>query len=210
MSGRTASGGASASQPRCVPVLKGARVTLRPPVAGDADAARRIGVHPEIHRFFGYEVAEWRELTPAEAEWLVADLAPSAKAVTWVVDAGSGFIGTAALHSFDEASGSAAYAVGLLVPEVLGRGLGTEVTRLVLAHAFDDLRLTALTVRVLEFNSRAIACYARSGFVHERKEPDAVRLGGVACADVIMRLDVERYRRLAPTWGAAVEPPELC
>jgi RimJ/RimL family protein N-acetyltransferase len=182
-------------------------VTLRPPAAGDADAARRIGVHPEIHRFFGYEVADWRELTPLEAEWLVADLAPSAGAVTWVVDAGSGFIGTAALHSFDEASGSAAYAVGLLDPEVLGRGLGTEVTRLVLAHAFDDLRLTALTVRVLEFNSRAVTCYARCGFVVDRHEPDAVVLDGTSYADVIMRLDARRYRRLAPSWGVVVDPP---
>lgn len=194
---------------RPVPVLRGPRVTLRPPAAGDADAARRIGVHPEVHRFFGYEVAEWRELTPVEAEWLVADLSPSASAVTWVVDAGGGFIGTAALHSFDEAPGSAAYAVGLLAPEVLGHGLGTEVTRLVLAYAFDDLRLTALTVRVLEFNARAIACYARSGFALDHREPHAVTLDGVSYADVLLRLDVERYRRLAPSWGAVAEPPEL-
>lgn len=192
---------------RPVPVLRGPRVTLRPPAAGDADAARRIGVHPEIHRYFGYEVAEWRELTPVEAEWLVADLAPSAGAVTWVVDAGSGFIGTAALHSFDEASGSAAYAVGLLAPEVLGRGLGTEVTRLVLAHAIDHLRVTALTVRVLECNSRAIACYARCGFILDRHEPDAVVLDGTSYADVIMRLDAKRYHRLASSWGAVVDPP---
>ena len=208
MSGRSA-GRAGESEVRRVPVLRGPRVRLRPPAAGDADAARRIGVHPEIHRFFGYEVAEWRPLTPAEAEWLVADLAPSATAMTWVVDAGDGFIGTAALHSVDEASGSAAYAVGLLVPEVLGRGLGTEVTRLVLAYAFDDLMLTALTVRVLEFNSRAIGCYARSGFVYERREPDAVRLGGVAYADVIMRLDADRYRLLAPSWDTVGDFPEL-
>ena len=194
---------------RHVPVLRGPRVTLRPPAAGDADAARRIGVHPEIHRFFGYEVAEWRELTPVEAEWLVADLAPSERAVTWVVDVGSGFIGTAALHSFDEESGRAAYAVGLLDPEVLGRGLGTEVTRIVLAHAFDDLRLTTLTVRVLEFNSRAIACYARSGFSFDYREPGAVTLDGASYADVLMRLDVERYRRLAPMWGAVGDSPDL-
>ena len=194
---------------RPVPVLRGPRVTLRPPAAGDADAARRIGVHPEIHRFFGYEVPEWRELTPVEAEWLVADLAPSEKAVTWVVDAGRGFIGTAALHSFDEASGTAAYAVGLLAPEVLGRGLGTEATRLVLAHAFDHLRLSALTVRVLEFNARAIACYAGSGFAFDHREPDAVTLDGVSYADILMRLEAERYRRLAPTWGAVAEPTEL-
>ena len=194
---------------RPVPVLRGPRVTLRPPAAGDTDAARRIGVHPEIHRFFGYEVPEWRELTPVEAEWLVADLAPSERAVTWVVDAGRGFIGTAALHSFDEASGTAAYAVGLLDPEVLGRGLGTEVTRLVLGHAFDDLGLTALTVRVLEFNARAIACYARSGFSFDHREPEAVTLDGVSFADILMRLEAERYRRLAATWGVVAEPPEL-
>lgn len=193
---------------RHVPVLRGPRVTLRPPAAGDADAARRIGVHPEIHRFFGYEVPEWRELTPVEAEWLIADLAPSARAVTWVVDVGSGFIGTAALHSFDEESGRAAYAVGLLDPEVLGRGLGTEVTRIVLAHAFDDLRLTTLTVRVLEFNSRAIACYARSGFSFDRREPGAVTLDGVSYADILMRLDVERYQQLAPTWAAVGDFPD--
>ena len=206
MSGRSL-GGAGETGLRAVPVLRGPRVALRPPAAGDADAARRIGVHPEIHRFFGYEVAEWRELTPVEAGWLVADLAPSASAVTWVVDAGRGFIGTAALHSFDPACGSAAYAVGLLVPEVLGRGLGTEVTRLVLAHAFDDLRQNALTVRVLAFNSRAIACYARSGFAFDHREPDAVTLDGVSYADVLLRLDVERYRRLAPTWGAVGDSP---
>lgn len=192
---------------RPVPVLRGPRVTLRPPAAGDADAARRIGVHPYIHRCFGYEVAEWRELTPVEVEWLVADLAPSEAAVTWVVDAGRGFIGTSALHSFDELAGSAAYAVGLLDPEVLGRGLGTEVTRLVLAHAFDDLKLAALTVRVLEFNSRAVACYARCGFIFDRHEPDAVVLDGASWADVIMQLEAERYYRLAPSWGAVVDPP---
>ena len=38
---------------RSTPVLQGPRVTLRPPAAGDADAARRIGLHPEIERLFG-------------------------------------------------------------------------------------------------------------------------------------------------------------
>ena len=97
--------------------------------------------------------------------------------MTWVVDAGSGFIGSASLHSFGGDGTTAAYAVGLLTPDVLGHGLGTEVTRLVLAHAFDDLGLRELTVRVLEFNSRAIGCYARCGFSALRREPDAVTLG---------------------------------
>jgi RimJ/RimL family protein N-acetyltransferase len=192
------------------PVLHGSRVTLRPPAGGDADAAKRIGVHPEIARLFG-EPAEdgWGELTRTECDELTEELGPSAQRVSWVVDAGQGFIGSASLHSFDDEAGTAAYAVGLLAPDVLGHGLGTEVTRLVLAHAFDDLGLTALTVRVLEFNARAIACYARCGYVFDRREPDAVTFDGIRYADVFMRLDGERYRRLAPSWGAVVEPPEL-
>ena len=43
---------------RPVPVLRGSRVTLRPPAAGDADAARRIGVYPEIARLFGEEAGD--------------------------------------------------------------------------------------------------------------------------------------------------------
>lgn len=195
---------------RPVPVLRGPRVTLRPPAAGDADAARRIGMHPEIARLFGEEAGDdWRELTSSEADDLLVRLGPATDRVNWVVDAGHGFIGSASLHSFDRDAHTAAFAIGLLAPDVLGHGLGTEITRLVLAHAFEHLGLAALTVRVLEFNARAIACYARCGYVFDRREPDAVTLDGVRFADVIMRLDAERYARLAPSRGAVAEPPEL-
>jgi len=192
---------------RPTPVLHGPRVTLRPPAAADADAARRIGLHPEILRFFGDQPeAEWRELTPEESEELLEALASTADRVTWVVDAGSGFIGSASLHSFGGDGTTAAYAIGLLTPDALGHGLGTEVTRLVLAHAFDDLGLTELTVRVLEFNSRAIGCYARCGFSALRREPDAVTLDGVSYADEIMHLEADDYRRLVAVWDEEVEP----
>jgi RimJ/RimL family protein N-acetyltransferase len=186
---------------RPTPVLQGPRVTLRPPVAGDADAARRIGLHPEILRLFGDQPEdEWRELTPQESEDLLEALASIGDRVTWVVDAGSGFIGSASLHSFGGDGTTAAYAIGLLAPDLLGHGLGTEVTRLVLAHAFDDLGLSELAVRVLEFNTRAIGCYARCGFSALRREPDAVTLDGVSYADEIMHLEAGDYRRLAETW----------
>jgi RimJ/RimL family protein N-acetyltransferase len=189
---------------RPTPVLQGPRVTLRPPAAADADAARRIGLHPEILRMFGDEpTGEWRELTPEESDDLLEALASTEDRVTWVCDAGSGFIGSASLHSFAADETAAAYAIGLLSPDVLGHGIGTEVTRLVLAYAFGDLGLRELTVRVLEFNARAIGCYARCGFSSLRREPDAVTLDGVSYADEIMGLDAERYRLLAATWEDA-------
>jgi RimJ/RimL family protein N-acetyltransferase len=184
-------------------------VTLRPAVPRDAGAARRIGLHPEIERLFGVEAeGEWRELTREESEDLLEALAATEERVTWVVDAGDGFIGSASLHSFSDEGTTAAYAVGLLDPDVLGRGLGTEVTRLVLGYAFGRLKLEELSVRVLESNSRAIACYARCGFEEVDREPDAVTLDGVAYADVIMRLDAESYRELAAEWNREAGPPD--
>jgi len=189
---------------RPTPVLHGRLVTLRPPAPADADAARRIGLHPEILRMFGDEPAgEWRELTREESEELLEALASTEDRVTWVVDAGSGFIGSASLHSFAADGTAAAYASGLLSPDVLGHGFGTEVTRLVLAYAFGELGLRELTVRVLEFNARAIGSYARCGFSSLRREPGAVTLDGVSYADEIMGLDAERYRLLAATWEDA-------
>ena len=193
--------------PRPVPVLKSSRVTLRPPLPRDAGAARRIGLYPEILRLFGEEPdEEWRELTRAESEELLEALAPTVDRVTWVVDAGSGFIGTASLHSFSADGTTAAYAVGLLSPDALGHGLGTEVTRLILAHAFLKLSLHELTVRVLEFNSRAIGCYEGCGFTHLRREPDAVTLGGIPYAEEIMHLEAGRYRELSATGEAQAGP----
>jgi RimJ/RimL family protein N-acetyltransferase len=181
-------------------------VTLRPAVPRDAAAARRIGLHPSILRLFGEEPdGEWRELTRDESQELLEALAPTEDRVTWVVDAGDGFIGSASLHGFSADESTAAYAIGLLDPAVLGRGLGTEATRLVLGYAFGSLGVEELTVRVLESNTRAIACYARCGFVEVRREPDAVTLSGISYADVIMRQDAETYRRLAPTWDMGTE-----
>jgi RimJ/RimL family protein N-acetyltransferase len=191
------------ASPRPVPVLRSSRVTLRPALPRDAGAAQRIGLYPEILRLFGEDTDEkWRELTRAESEELLEALAPTEDRVTWVVDAGDGFIGTASLHSFSADGTTAAYAVGLLDPKTLGRGLGTEATRLVLAHAFRDLGLCELTVRVLEFNARAIGCYGRCGFTYLRREPDAVTLGGVPYADEIMHLEAGRYREFAAAWEA--------
>lgn len=191
-----------------VPVLAGSRVRLRPPALADAAEARRIGLHSEVMLGYGIELEEWRELTAAEAAELLANLAPAADKVEWVVEVDGAFIGTARLHSFDEPRRSAAYAVGLAAPEHLGHGLGTAVTRLVSAYAFGGLRLAALTVRVLDDNRRAIGCYTRCGFVLGRREPRALQLHGEWRDDVIMRLDAARYRVFAPSWSSGGDYPE--
>ena len=54
--------------------------------------------------------------------------------------------------------------MGLFVAALRGRGLGREVTRLVLAWAFDVLGVHRVELQALASNSRAINCYLVCGF----------------------------------------------
>jgi RimJ/RimL family protein N-acetyltransferase len=61
----------------------------------------------------------------------------------------------------------ATYAVGLFVAELRGRGLGREVTRLVVDWAFDVLEVHRIQLEVFAGNQRAINCYRSCGFRRE-------------------------------------------
>lgn len=51
-----------------------------------------------------------------------------------------------------------------LAPDKLGRGYGTEATRLLCRHAFNDLNLHRVFLTVRASNPRAIRCYEKVGF----------------------------------------------
>ena len=53
---------------------------------------------------------------------------------------------------------------------VKNRGIGTEAERLLLAYAFDELGLTAVTARVIEKNTRSRRVLEKVGFVFVRQE----------------------------------------
>jgi len=61
----------------------------------------------------------------------------------------------------------ATYTVGLFVAALRGRGLGREVTRLVVAWSFGALGLHRIQLEVLAANTRAINCYLACGFRRE-------------------------------------------
>jgi len=48
-----------------------------------------------------------------------------------------------------------------------GRGIGTDATRLMLKHAFNDLNLHRVFLSVLAHNAAAIRVYEKAGFVRE-------------------------------------------
>lgn len=75
-------------------------------------------------------------------------------------------IGTTSLEEIDDRHRTATF--GILIGEVTfrGRGLGTEVTRLMLDYAFTALGLHNVLLTVLEFNLAGRRAYLKAGF-HE-------------------------------------------
>ncbi|MEM6462571.1 MAG: GNAT family protein [Pseudomonadota bacterium] len=95
-------------------------------------------------------------------------------------------VGHVRLHSLDAADKRARLAIGLFPEAHLGRGIGRKAIGLTLDHAFIEMGLHRVDLRVLSFNRRAIRCYASCGFVHEGTEREAAWIGGAWHDDWIM------------------------
>jgi ribosomal-protein-alanine N-acetyltransferase len=175
------------------PALHGERVILRGPRDSDVDDRLRHPIDPEEEDGYGSAWRrEWDGRRYHTREHLTAvGPPPDPGAYRWMVEYEGRCIGSAALD-VNPAQHSAEYSVGLFVAALRGRGLGREVTRMVLAWAFDVLGVHRVELQVLAGNRRAINCYLACGFRQEgvRREaelyPDGWKdfiMMGILCSD---------------------------
>ncbi|MBP2019032.1 RimJ/RimL family protein N-acetyltransferase [Symbiobacterium terraclitae] len=176
-----------------VPVLKGARVVLRPPREQDKQDRLACGRSAEYIRMVGGDHRRVAPLTPEQVDrWYERLLA---EPMERVIDLGGRCIGTARLNSLNEHERRARCAIGIFDPSAWGKGYGTEATNLVLQYAFETLRLHRVDLRVLACNHRAIACYEKCGFVREGVEREGALIAGRWESDVIMSILEQEYRQ---------------
>ncbi len=169
------------------PTLKGERVLLRPVTAEDAPGLAAALADPETCRLTGthledtsVEMAERWYSTRAEHDDRL-DLA--------IVDLATGaYAGEVVLNELDAANRSCGFRISLASASLCGRGLGTEASRLVLAHAFETAGLHRIDLWVYAFNPRARHVYEKLGFVHEGTKRDALLWDGTWVDAHIMAL----------------------
>jgi [ribosomal protein S5]-alanine N-acetyltransferase len=151
-----------------LPTLHGERVILRGPRDSDVDDRLRHPIDPEEEDGYGSSWRrEWDGRRYHTREYLTAvSSPPDPRTYTWKVEHDGHCIGSAGLE-VNPQQHSAEYTVGLFVAALRGRGLGREVTRLVLAWAFDVLGVHRVELQALASNSRAINCYLACGFRQE-------------------------------------------
>ncbi len=101
----------------------------------------------------------------------------------------------------------ARYSVGFFDSSILGKGLGTEVTQLILQFAFEEIRLHRVDLRVLDYNRRAIACYEKCGFVKKGVEREGAFIEGKFQTDVIMSILDREYMSIRDQFIKMVGEP---
>lgn len=178
------------------PILADPPIVLRPPKSGDAADRLALGRDPEIIRMFGGDAnGPMQPLAIDEvSRWLERI---SAHPHAWIVEHEGRLLGEARLDGLNEHDGRARLAMGLLDASKLGQGLGRRVVRLVLRHAFEELELFRVDLRVLAYNVRAIRCYRSCGFVEEGRERESALVDGERHDDIIMGILKHEHIALA-------------
>ncbi|WP_460463519.1 GNAT family N-acetyltransferase [Arthrobacter pigmenti] len=88
------------------------------------------------------------------------------------------YVGEIVLNDLDEDNESMGFRIALGAEQLFGRGYGTEATKTVINHAFDDIGLHRVSLEVFSFNTRAQRVYEKCGFVIEGRQRDALRWDG--------------------------------
>jgi RimJ/RimL family protein N-acetyltransferase len=145
------------------PTLTGELVLLRPVRA--ADAVGLAAMDAEALRLTGTRRTHGVE---ALERWCGSRAEHDDRLDLAVVERATGaWAGEVVLMDLDVDNRSCAFRIALGGAKFFGRGLGTEATRLVLAHAFDTAGLHRISLEVYAFNPRARHVYEKVGFGYE-------------------------------------------
>lgn len=175
------------------PTLTGDLVVLRPVTADDVPALLPLFEDEEITRLTGCHT-HFDE--PALRKWYGSRGAQDDRLDLAVVERATGrVVGEVVLNEWDEDNESCSFRV-VFVPDAVGRGLGTEATRLIVDHGFEALGLYRIHLEVYAFNPRARRAYEKAGFTAEGVLRGALLWEGE-------RVDATVMSVLAPEWAAA-------
>lgn len=178
------------------PVLLGRHLRLRPQTGADARAMHAATREPENSRLTG----STRDFTLAAVRAHLRRVATATDRVDLAITRPDDdtWLGEAVLNQIDWAQRCANFRILLAGPRVYGQGLGSEATRLIVAHGFGPLGLHRIELEVFDFNPRARHVYEKAGFEVEGVRRDALWWDGVWHASILMaqlQPDFERRNR---------------
>jgi len=103
------------------------------------------------------------------------------------------FLGNVYLTNIHPINRSAEFSIVISDRNYWSQGVGSDVTRRVLHHAFEDLNLNRVYLYVLESNDRAIHLYEKARFRREGTLEEAVYKNGAYHSLVLMAILKKHY-----------------
>jgi RimJ/RimL family protein N-acetyltransferase len=166
------------------PTLTGPRVRLEPLGPAVLSDYWQMLQEPEGQRLTGTQA----DFTLSQTEaWLRSRTDQHDRADWAAIELSSGaFVGEVVLNDLDPDNEVVGFRIALAGPAMYGRGFGTEMTRLVLDHAFDTVGLHRVELEVYAHNPRAQRVYEKCGFRVEGRRRDALLWDGVRYDAVLM------------------------
>jgi len=167
--------------------LTGETVVLRRHVPANLAAFRRWYGDPAVARLTRYQDGPMR---PEEIDRFFAARVVGSDSLALAVhirESGR-LIGSCAFSQLDGDNGTALYHITIGEKDCWGHGYGTEATRLMLGHAFDNLGLHRVSLTVFAFNERAIRSYRKVGFVVEGRSRESILRDGRYWDEVSMSI----------------------
>lgn len=160
-----------------LPVLRGARVLLRPFAANEAALLARWFSDETFQRL---QWGAWRGPMSLEAGrefWTRFQAADPAEpdCALFAIEHRGAAVGFANYRRLTTMHANTDLGIGIGEPSLWGQGLGTEALRLLVAHLLADRGLHRIRLHVAATNDRAIAAYKKAGFELEGIERDGVR-----------------------------------
>jgi RimJ/RimL family protein N-acetyltransferase len=173
--------------------IEGERVRLRRANTNDASARFALGRDAEITRMFGVSKIDIKPMSMESAsKWAEGHASdPYAR----IIEVQGRLIGEIKLHSINADDRRASMAIAIYDGTKLNEGYGTEAIKLLITHAFEELNLHRISIRVLAYNERAIRAYAKCGFKVEGRERETAFVDGQWHDDIMMGLLETEYRQ---------------
>jgi UDP-4-amino-4,6-dideoxy-N-acetyl-beta-L-altrosamine N-acetyltransferase len=174
-------------------------VTLRPATMADMWPVLdwRNREHVRANMYTDHRIEPWEHQT-----WYRDAIGDPAREILIISSEGAD-IGTVIISEIDRHTRSCSWAFYIGAAELTGRGIGSAVERMTLAHVFGTLKLDTLRCEVLEFNLPVIGLHRKFGFRETGRTENRVTRNGQPAAAICLELDRDTWEGGARIAGQA-------
>lgn len=145
--------------------IEGTRIVLRQMEYEDTDRIIRWRNNGRVRSHFIYR----KDFTVKGHHDWIESMINTGKAVQFIIceKAGMRPVGSVYFRDIDREKKEAEYGIFLGEDDAVGKGYGTEAAELAVKHAFSEIGLNRLVLRVFTDNIAAIKSYEKTGFMKE-------------------------------------------